>query len=311
MGENANENYRGQRVLVTGGTGFIGARLARRLNSCGAIVHVTSRRTDATLDGATCHSADLADAGAVAALVQRIRPAYVFHLASRVSGSRSIDEVEPTFTGNLASTVNLLRAVTGTDCKRIVLAGSLEKSRNEAPSSPYAAAKAAASMYAQMFFQLYQTPVTIARIFMVYGPGQGDVRKLVPYVAVSLLSGKSPRLTSGARPVDWVYVDDVVDALLSMATSTQTLGKTIDVGTGQLTTVRSVAEQIGKLVGKASPVFGTVAERSLEQVRSANPTDTQAAIGRRMTPLDEGLQRTVDWYREKLEAGEIAPAAVK
>ena len=64
---------------------------------------------------------------------------------------------------------------------------------------------------------LHELPVVHLRVFMVYGPGQLDLRKLVPYVTVSLLRGEAPRLTSGARAVDWIYVDDVVDAFLRAA----------------------------------------------------------------------------------------------
>ncbi len=280
------------------------------MSEAGAIVHAISRQPrEATISISHQHVADMSIEADVARVIADAQPDYVFHLASRVSGSRSIDEMEPTFSSNLASTVHLLRHVTGTTCRRIVLAGSLEESA--APSSPYAAAKNAASMYARMCFDLYQTPITIARLFMVYGPDQPDVRKLVPYVAVSLLSGRRASVSSGVRPVDWVYIEDVVDALLASASDPATLGKTIDVGTGQLTTVRSVAERIAKLAGSTDgPVFGAVDDRIAEEVRAADPTDAARIIGRPLTPLDEGLRRTVAWYRERLRSGELDPSIV-
>lgn len=297
---------------MTGATGFIGQHLCTRLRQAGAIVTGVTRQPQASLAGCqTVEVADLSVEQEVAGVLQRATPDFVFHLASRVTGSRSIDELEPTFQANLASVVHLLKHVTSTNVRRLVLAGSLEESRDSVPSSPYAAAKSAATTYARMCFALYQTPVTIARLFMVYGPGQPDVRKLVPYVAVSLLSGRKAFLSSGARPVDWVYIDDVVDALLACALDPETLGKSVDVGTGHLTTVRSVAEQIGKLAGALEgPVFGAVGDRSSEQVRAADPTDAVRIIGRPLTSLDEGLKRTVEWYRSKLSAGELDPSSV-
>ena len=68
------------------------------------------------------------------------------------------------------------------------------------------------------------------RIFMVYGPGQRDTRKLVPYVTTSLLRGEMPELTSGAREVDWIYVDDVVEAFLAAAVAPGAEGTSLDVG---------------------------------------------------------------------------------
>ena len=163
-----------------------------------------------------------------------------------------------------------------------------------------------------MFHELYQTPITIARLFMVYGPGQHDGRKLVPYVALSMLAGKRPALSSGVRPVDWVYIDDVVQALLGCAVAPELNGKTIDIGTGHLTTVRSVAEQIGQLIGKSDgPVFGAIDDRAAEQVRAADPIQAQRLLGRPLTELDEGLKRTVDWYRRRVEKGELIASAIE
>jgi UDP-glucose 4-epimerase len=302
-----------QPVLVTGAAGFIGSHLCRRLADQGAIVHAVSRRPPAkTLERSIGHLLDVADPKSVERLIADVAPRYVFHLASRVSGSRDVAEVATTFDSNLASTVHLLRAITNTACQRIVLAGSLEQadSVDGTPSSPYAASKSAAAMYARMFFELYQTPVTVARLFMVYGPGQRDARKLVPYVAVSLLSGRTPKLTSGVRPVDWVYVDDVADALISCALTPGLEGKTIDVGTGQMTSVRSVAEQISRLVGRGTPVFGAVDDRPSEQVRKADPSQASEMIGRPLTSLDEGLRQTIAWYRAGIERGEIDPITI-
>jgi nucleoside-diphosphate-sugar epimerase len=91
--------------------------------------------------------------------------------------------------------------------------------------SPYAAAKFAASAYGRMFHALYHTPVTILRLFMVYGPGQQDLRKLVPYVTLALLKGEMPRVSSGVREVDRIYVDDVAAGYLAAATATGVEGE--------------------------------------------------------------------------------------
>jgi nucleoside-diphosphate-sugar epimerase len=265
-----------------------------------AIVHGVSRR--ATPFGPFVrqwHQANLADPAAVDALLAAARPDYLLHLAGHVMGSRDLAHVGPAFDNNLHATVNLLRAVTGTACRRIVMTGSLEEpaTADEAPSSPYAASKAAASLYAKMFYRLYGTPVTMTRVFMVYGPGQSDTRKLVPYVTLSLLGGRPPALSSGVRPVDWVHVADVAAALIGCCVTPGLEGQTVDIGTGRLTTVRRVAEQIGRLIGGRGPVFGSVEDRPLEQVRVADPTQAQAILGRSFVDLDAGLRDTVEWFR--------------
>jgi nucleoside-diphosphate-sugar epimerase len=134
---------------------------------------------------------------------------------------------------------------------------------------------------------------------MVYGPGQSDLRKLIPHVTVSLLRGEAPALSSGTRPVDWVYIDDVVDALLAGAVAEGVDGRTLDVACGEHVSVREVAEQIRRLVGsRVSPRFGALPERPLEQVRVADVASTAACLGwQARTSLEEGLRKTVEWYR--------------
>ena len=116
--------------------------------------------------------------------------------------------------------MNLLVAATRAGCRRVVLAGSMEEpdlAAGEAPGSPYAAAKAAQSLYARFFRALYGAPVVTARIFMVYGPGQRDLSKVVPYAILRGLEGQPAELASGARPVDWIHVDDVARGLVALA----------------------------------------------------------------------------------------------
>src|SRR5262249_24517954 len=143
-----------------------------------------------------------------AGIVADAEPDVVFHLAGEVTGSQAHDIVPSTLANNLASAVNLLTAVTDLGCDRLVPLGSgNEPVRRGPPASPYAAAKWAQRSYAQMFHALYGTPVTIARPFMVYGPGQPDRRKVVPYSILELLRGEAPKLSNGQRKCDWVYID--------------------------------------------------------------------------------------------------------
>jgi nucleoside-diphosphate-sugar epimerase len=233
-----------------------------------------------------------------------IKPDFIFHLASHVVGARDLDIVPPTFYSNLASTVNILTVATEIGCTRVILVGSLEEPDEHditaIPCSPYAAAKWACSGYARMFHALYNTPVSIARLFMVYGPGQQDLRKLIPHVTLSLLRNEAPRLTSGYRKIDWIYVEDVVEGLLLMGHVPGIEGCTLDLGSGSLATIRTVVEQLIVAIGSdLEPIYGALPVRAMEQVRIADTRDTLAKIGwKPRTDLKNGLQATVDWYRE-------------
>jgi nucleoside-diphosphate-sugar epimerase len=295
----------GQRLLVTGGTGFIGSQVCRRAVELGATVHSCSRGRGRLSDDVRWERADLAEESAVRDLFRRLRPDLVLHLASEMSGARDRRLVVPTLRANLLATVNVMLACADAGCRRLVLAGSMEEpdlgDADAVPQSPYAASKWASLAYARLFRALYELPVVHLRVFMVYGPGQRDLRKLVPYVITSLLRGSAPRLTSGARPVDWIYVEDVVDAFLRAATAPGVDGESLDIGSGDLVTVRTVAGRLRELVGaEVQPEFGAIADRRLERVRAADPALAAEAIGwRPLTTLEEGLKRTVEHYRSE------------
>lgn len=295
--------YGDKTVMVTGASGFIGACLSDVLAQGGArVIGVSRRRRSSDSENMSWVQADLSDYESVENCIQSTSPQIIFHLASEVTGSRDLPQVIPTLQSNLVSTVNLLRAATEAGCSRIVLAGSLEEPApgdpDPTPCSPYAAAKWAASGYARMFHALYQTPVVTARIFMVYGPGQNDTRKLVPYVCLATCRGERPRLSSGQRPVDWVYVDDVVEGLLRMGVHAGIQGKTIDLGSGELATVERVATAITAFASHPlEPLFGALPDRAMEQIRAADVEATRQALDwSPKTPLREGLHKTFLWY---------------
>jgi len=273
------------------------------------VVHGVSRT--ARKDGVVSRwwQAELDDELATRRVIDSASPDIIFHLASFVSGKRDIEFVLPALRSNLLSTVNLLVGATQAGCPKVVLTGSLEEAEGDAatvtPVSPYAAAKSAASSYARMFYALYGSPVVTARLFMVYGPAQQDRAKLVPYVTLSLLRGELPQLMSGRREIDWIYVDDVVDAYLALATTPGIDGQTVDVGSGELTSVRQVVEQLAEIIAPARrPDFGSVVDRPMERVRVADVGRAFELTGwKPKTSLVRGLKQTVEWYRGDLGGG--------
>jgi UDP-glucose 4-epimerase len=298
----------GERVLVTGASGFIGSRMVDRLRSEEVEIHAVSRKHEpGTHQGIHWWRADIADGDAVTRVVSSIEPHLIFDLAGESRAGREIELVRPTLAANLAGTVNVLLAAQQTGCRRVVLAGSLEEPDlgvAQVPSSPYAASKSAAQSYARMFHVLYGVPVVTLRVFMVYGPGQRDLRKLIPYTITSLLRGTPPQVSSGRREIDWVYVDDVADAFLAAAAVEGMEGETVDVGSGRLCSVREIVERLSQIIAPAiEPSFGALADRPLEQERAADTGSTFAKLGwSATTSLDEGLKQTVEWYERLLAA---------
>jgi UDP-glucose 4-epimerase len=307
------ERLAGRRILVTGASGFLGTHLRRRLLGLGAEVIAASRRpAPSDAEGCAWRRADLSDWNDARQLVERARPEFIFHLAGYATAGRELDHVLPALRDNLTATVHLLTGVAPLDnSERIVLPGTFEAPRGaDRAASPYAAAKGAEVLFSQWFRQCHALPLVNARMFMTYGPGQPSY-KLIPYVVRALLSGESPRLRGGARPVDWVYVDDVVSGLLLLATAPSVEGRSIDLGSGIAVTVRNVIERLAALLATATPVqFGALPDLADEVVQVADVAGTAEAIGwRASTPLQTGLERAVDAIRAELSRHEPSYAS--
>lgn len=297
-------SLQGARVLVTGASGFIGKKLCTRLIEGGA--DVTALAKDGEVEGIEpsrwCR-ADVTDYPSVLSCLELHQPEVVFHAAALVSGSRTLDIIDEMTAVNLIGSINIMRAAVETTRPKVIMCGSMEEApeghHRESPNSPYAASKHAARIYGKMFHVQFNLDVTMTRIFMVYGPGQQDTRRLIPYVITSMLQRENPQLGSGSRLVDWVYIDDVVSALGALASSEGTGGKTFDIGTGKLTSIREVVEKIGQAVDPTvKPGFGELPDRGSEtEYRAEFEKLASATDWRPQMALTEGLQRTIEWFR--------------
>ena len=290
-----------KKILITGGSGFIGRNLARRLCEIGAEVHATSRVSrNSDQKNLTWWVGSFDDYDAAKKILSEVKPNIICHLAGEVTAANNVSFVLSTYHSLLTSTVNILTVAAEMGCERIILTGSTNEpsDKNPQPNSPYSAAKWATNAYGHLFNRLYELPVIVVRPFVGYGPDQPR-DKLIPFVIRSLLKGESPQLTNGLWVTDWVYIDDTVDGILWSAVLPGLQGRTIDLGSGVLTSVRKVVEKIVEIMEpEVQPIFGALPDRYVEHTR---PADTKFAYlklkWKAKVALDDGLRATVRWFK--------------
>jgi UDP-glucose 4-epimerase len=309
----------GKRILVAGGSGFLGRPLVDRLSAQGYDVHAVSRHGPADVDDrptVTWWVQDLADVERTRGMLGDLRPDIVVQLTSESRGSPDRDAVMTTFRNDLQASVSLLDAAVSAQVGRMIMTTSLDeplaKGDAATPATPYAAAKWAGAGYARMYAATFGLPTIILRPMMVYGPGQKPF-KVIPATILAMLSGERATLSSGQRPLDWVYLDDVVDAFAAAIEVADPPIGPIDLGTGKLTTVRDLAEQIHEMIpGSPAPEFGARPDRPQEVVRRARTGVARQALGwEASTPLRVGLQRTIDSYRQEIPGGSAIPGTTR
>lgn len=314
------EDLSGVRVLVTGGTGFLGSHLVRRLVCEGAQVHLLVRptslltRLEKGLAAAVeCHSGDLRDLTGLRAIAAAVRPLKVFHLAAYTDVVRTFENADEVVEVNLRGTINLLRALvdTGYDC--FVYTGTCEEYGDNPvpfredqvpnPVSPYSASKVAATLFCQMYARTLGCPLVILRPFLTYGPHQAENRFIAQAIG-GALRGEVFLMTGGAQGRELNYVDDIVEGFIRAATSPAALGELINLGNGVQYRLREVAELIFQLAGgRGRLVVGGIPYRPVESwdfycdnSKARRLLGWEPNVG-----LEEGLRRTIEWYRQRLE----------
>jgi UDP-glucose 4-epimerase len=312
----------GQRIVVTGGAGFVGSNIVGRLLKEGARVVVLDDFYTGTEENLPAAGANLEVVRGTVTDYELVRDvvkgaAIVFHEAARniiVSTRNPREDYEV----NIGGTLNVLLAARETGVPRTVYASSasvygnpryLPINEDDATNmlSPYAVSKFAGENYCKAFYESYGLSVAAVRYSNVYGTRQ---RPDNPYCGViakffeSAMGNESPRIHGdGEQTRDFTYVDDVVEATLLAGISSKAEGQVYNVGTGRETTVNQLARMIIRITGAAiEPTY--VDRRDIDNIRRRVVNIEKIRRELRWVPsviIEEGLRRTYQWLKENME----------
>jgi nucleoside-diphosphate-sugar epimerase len=306
-----------RRVLVTGGSGFVGSHLVRRLINDGHEVFVLARETshwnrlNDCIGAFTPVVADINDLEALRNIISKVRPEWIFHMANAGLYGGISDTDSTVAQTNLIGLMNLLAAASSTPYELFVNGSSSAEygPKDEAmhegmvcqPMSTYAVTKLAATTYASMIARLQNKPIVSFRIFSPFGPFDEE-KRLIPTAIRSLLDGKdvviAPKVVR-----DYIYIDNVIDAFIAavlLPNKEALKGEILNIGSGQQ---RSASEVIDLLVGKISSKskvsWSEQQKRSWESpVWQADMTKTHKLLGWNLeVSFDAGILKTISWIK--------------
>lgn len=317
--------WKNHNVLVTGATGFIGGNLADKLVEEGAsvytIVHDLRPKNSLVLlgidDKITKILGDIVDYDLVERVINKYSIDSVFHLAAQPIVGITNRSPRNTLKVNIEGSWNVFEAARVVGCVERIVTASSDKAygdQKELPykedsrllaSYPYDASKACADILARAYAKTYHLPVAITRCANVYGRADLHLNRIVPGTILWVLRGETPVIRSdGTLEREYMYVSDAVNAYLTLAENIDQkglAGEAFNFGTGVPTTVLELFELIIKICGK------NVKPKILDQVKNEIQSQYMDSGKAKKTlgweakvSLEDGIRRTVDWYREHL-----------
>ena len=304
---------KGNRILVVGGSGFIGSHVVPRAISMG--MDVTFTGTHENKPGLASGEAeyiclDTTDRDAVYHALHGRQFEYVVNCGGYINHAGIHDGGYQVTREHFYSVVNLIEAIPRDSLQCFVNLGSSDEygscsapqreNMREQAISPYSAAKLAATHFLQMLWHSEEFPAVTLRLFLVYGPGQGENRFL-PQVILSCIDGRRFPTSTGEQLRDFCYIDDVVRAIFLALNRPSARGEVINIASGVPVPVRDVVATIVREVGGGDPDYGKFPLRTVENMQLFADITKARKLLKWMPeiPFEVGLERTILFFRQK------------
>lgn len=313
------------KYLVTGVAGFIGSNIIHSLLQRGEQVRGLDNLSHSRLENIAgivnrfdFRQADITDLEAVRSACEGVE--FVLHQAALGSVPRSLHDPLATNHSNIVGTLTVLQAARTAGVKRVIYASSssvygdtptLPKRENMTanPISPYAVSKYAGELYAQTFYKVMGLETVSLRYFNVFGPRQhpsSEYAAVIPKFIRLMLQGEQPVLFGdGTQTRDFTFVENVVSAnlLACQAPAANVCGKTFNIAAGRKFSLNQLYSLLQKLTGYSRlPKFLPARPGDVHDSLADTTAAETAMAYKTLVEFEDGLRKTVDWYREELSA---------
>lgn len=312
------EKVKNSRIIITGGTGFIGSHIVEQLINQGATVCVIdiqvlekSYFVQKDLEKKVrLELVDIAKKNKINNIFSSFQPDYVFHLAAEAIVNDSYNNPFKTFQTNVMGTVSVLEAARATGSIKGIIVASSDKAYGKTKKAyvessplqgdhPYDVSKSATDLIAQTYFKTYNLPVVVTRFGNVYGEGDLHLDRIIPGICESILKKTTLQIRSNGKFVrDYLYVKDVADGYIFLIEKLdKTKGEAYNFSSADCYSVLALIE-------KAEEIFHTkikysIINNAINEIPYQHLNDSKIrSLGwKNSTPIEEGLQQTFNWYK--------------
>lgn len=317
-------DLKGKRVLVTGSEGFIGSHLVEKLleegcrvrafvyyNFSGSLGWLDKFHKD-KLRKIEIFTGDVRDTNGVRHAVKDMDA--VFHLSALIGIPFSYHSPDNYVDTNIKGTLNILQASRDSNVRKILVTSTsevygtaryvpIDEKHPRQGQSPYSATKIGADHMAESFYKSFDLPVAIVRPFNTYGPRQ-SARAVIPTIITQLLSGAKKIKLGALHPTrDFVYVEDTARGFIDIARSDKTTGEDINIATGKEISIGDLAEKLIEMIEPSARVVKDgmrlrPKKSEVERLLGCNKKMMRLTRWKPGYSLDEGLEKTVEWFRD-------------